>query len=51
MSGPNAAGVEAAGPLPFTGGVFTVPIMILGLLLTLGAFLAVAYRKARGSQS
>jgi LPXTG-motif cell wall-anchored protein len=49
MSG--TSGVEAAGPLPFTGGIFTVPIMILGLLLTLSAFVVATVRKVRGSRS
>ena len=49
MSG--TTGVEAAGPLPFTGGIFTIPIMILGLLLTLSAFLLATVRRYRGSQS
>ncbi len=52
MSSPHAAaGVETAGPLPFTGGIFTVPIMLLGLVLTLSAFLLMVVRKARASQS
>jgi LPXTG-motif cell wall-anchored protein len=49
MSSPG--GVETAGPLPFTGGMFTVPIMILGLLLTLSAFLVATIRRVRGSRS
>ncbi len=49
MSSP--ASVEAAGPLPFTGGIFTVPIMLLGLLLTLSAFLMAVFRKVRESRS
>ena len=49
MSSPGS--VEAAGPLPFTGGIFTVPIMALGLLLTLSAFLLATIRKVRRSRS
>lgn len=49
MSAPNTS--EPTGALPFTGAVFTLPVMALGLALSLGGLVLAAFRRVRASQS
>ena len=48
MSAPNTS--EPTGALPFTGSLFTLPIMILGIVLSIAALAPAALRRLR-SQS